>query len=336
MGSDEKFMRRALQLAANGRGLTSPNPMVGAVMVHNGKVIGEGWHREYGKAHAEVNAVNSVRDKELLKTSTMYVTLEPCSHYGKTPPCVNLILENGIPHVVVATADPFVKVSGRGIKILRENGVDVEVGMLGEEARELNRKFFVAHTQGRPYVMLKWASSSDGYLAKEGEERYRFSDALGEAEVHELRSCFDAIMVGGQTVIEDNPRLDVRRVSGRNPRPVVMDRHGRVADDANVMKNDALIYVGPEREIAGERIEPGELEAVLKALYELGISSLMVEGGARLLKEFMDKGLWDDARIEVTPEELGERGKAHVDLPEGELRSVEELGKNKILYFRKK
>lgn len=335
MASDERFMRRALQLAANGRGLTSPNPMVGAVIVHGGKIIGEGWHREYGKAHAEVNAVNSVKNRELLKESTMYVTLEPCSHYGKTPPCANLIVECGIPCVVVATADPFEKVSGRGIEILREHGVKVEVGMLEDEARELNRKFFTAHTLGRPYVLLKWAQSSDGFLGSKSVKSFKFSDALGQAEVHELRSCFDAIMVGSQTVIDDNPRLDVRMVDGRSPRAVIADRRGRVPETSAVLGREGTVYVGPERADVSEIVAERELDDVLKALYRLGITSVMVEGGAGLLNDFMSKNRWDDARVEVSPVVLGSGGKNRVALPEGELIAVEASGINKILHFRR-
>ncbi len=332
MVSDEKFMRRALQLAANGRGLVSPNPMVGAVIVYDGRIIGEGWHREYGKAHAEVNAVNSVADSEMLKQSTMYVTLEPCSHYGKTPPCANLILDCGIPHVVVATADPFERVSGRGIKLLRENGVEVEVGLLESEARELNRIFFTAHTLERPYVLLKWAQSSDGFLGSRSVESLKFSDSVGQAEVHELRSCYDAVMVGSQTVIDDNPRLDVRLVEGRSPRAVVMDRRGRVSQESVVMERDGTIHVGG----GNENDVKIELDLVLKELYANGITSVMVEGGASLLMGFMECGLWDEARVEVSPVKLGSDGKAPISLPSGRLVAFEKSGRNEILHFRRK
>lgn len=312
MKVEEKYMRRALQLARNGRGTTSPNPMVGAVIVHNDRIIGEGWHRVFGEAHAEVNAVNSVReeDRELLNDSTMYVTLEPCSHYGKTPPCARLIVEKCIPRVVIATLDPFVKVAGRGVSILKENGVETEVGLLGDEARVLNKKFFTAHTKGRPFVLLKWAQSADGYLAHKQIKSYKFSDSVRQAEVHQLRSEYDAIMVGAQTAVDDSPRLDVRMVSGRNPRAVIMDRHGLLNGNEPLLQNTRSMYVGPEPKGAAEWVKAGELEAVLKELYGKGIISVMVEGGARLLREFLATGLWDEKRVEVSDKEFGNLGTA--------------------------
>lgn len=312
MKVEERYMRRALQLARNGRGTTSPNPMVGAVIVCGDRIIGEGWHRVFGEAHAEVNAVNSVKeeDRELLKESTMYVTLEPCSHYGKTPPCANMIVEKGFRRVVIATLDPFAKVSGRGVNILNEHGVETEVGLLGEEARELNKKFFIAHTKKRPYILLKWAQSADGYLAHKKIKSYKFSDSVSQAEVHQLRSEYDAIMVGAQTVIDDNPRLDVRKVAGKSPRPVVMDRHGLLSGEEEILKNPRTIYVGPEVKGEAQWIKSGNLDEVLNALYGVGIISVMVEGGAKLLGEFLQSGLWDEKRIEVSDVVFGELGKA--------------------------
>ena len=232
MTKDELYMSRALQLAVNGVGYTSPNPMVGAVIVCDDKIIGEGYHRQCGEAHAEVNAVNSVRDKSLLKRSTIYVTLEPCSHWGKTPPCSKLIIESGIPNVVVGMTDPYKEVSGRGINMLREAGVDVKVGVLENECVALNKGFLSAQWNKRPYVMLKWAQSADGFidvLREPGSDiaPVVISDKLNSVYVHKLRAEYDAIMVGTNTAIKDNPKLNVRRWDGKNPVRVLVDRNLR-------------------------------------------------------------------------------------------------------------
>lgn len=272
-------MRRALQLAGLGEGLVSPNPMVGAVIVSSeGRIIGEGYHHRYGGPHAEVNAIASVREKDrhLLKESTIYVTLEPCSHYGKTPPCSKLIIETGIPRVVVGSADPFPQVSGRGIRMLREAGVDVTEDFLREECDALNVRFLTAHRKGRPWIQLKWAQSADGFMAglDSNGKPYpvKFSTPLTSVWMHRRRSVVDAIMVGKNTLEIDRPRLDCRLWPGKPPR----------------------------------RVEAGhDLPALMKRLYSEGITSLMVEGGPTLLKSFIDAGLYDDVRIEVSPMRLG-------------------------------
>lgn len=268
-------MHRCLQLAANGRGSVSPNPMVGSVIVHNHRIIGEGYHRACGQAHAEVNAIAAVRDKELLRESTLFVNLEPCSHYGKTPPCADLIIESRIPRVVVGMEDPFPEVAGRGIERLRAHGVTVTVGIEEAACRELNRRFITCQTLHRPYVILKWAQSSDGFIDRirregDGQTPIRFSDEYGQIAVHKLRAEADAIMVGTRTLHLDRPQLDVRHWDGRNPLRLIADSSLTI---------------------------PQQLDR----LYQERIQSLIVEGGARLLSSFLESGIWDEARIEIAP-----------------------------------
>lgn len=323
MEIDARYMGRAIQLARNGLGYASPNPMVGAVIVRQGRIIGEGWHRRCGKGHAEVNAVASVADEALLRDCTMYVTLEPCSHYGKTPPCAKLIIDKHIPRVVVGCLDPFEKVSGRGVAMLREAGVEVVTGVMEQECRELNRVFIYAHTHRMPYVTLKWASSADGWLDSDrddGSGPMKFSAPLGSVLVHLMRSRNDAVMVGSGTVLADDCRLDVRLVEGRSPRRVVVDRRGRVPDEAAVLRGGDTILI---------RDYPN-LRELLENLYNKGVTSLMVEGGATLLREFLRLGLWCEARVEQCPCLLGTRGRGYMPMPEGVVKSVRNLGNNLI------
>lgn len=278
MHFDTKYMERALQIARLGEGLVSPNPMVGAVIVSaGGIIIGEGYHHQYGGPHAEVCAINSVKetDRHLLSDSTIYVTLEPCSHYGKTPPCAKLIIDTGIPRVVVGSADPFPEVSGRGIRMIREAGVEVTEGVMRKECDELNVRFLTAHRLGRPWIQLKWAQSADGFMAgiKDGKPYpVKFSTPVSSVWMHRRRSMVDAIMVGKNTLDIDKPRLDCRNWPGRPPR----------------------------------RVEPRhDLEKQMKELYKDGVTSLMVEGGPTLLQSFIDLGLYDDIRIETSQKKLG-------------------------------
>lgn len=295
---DYRYMRRALELAAAGRGHVSPNPMVGAVIVSpEGRIIGEGWHRRYGGPHAEVNAVRAVADcdRRLLPQSTIYVTLEPCSHYGKTPPCAKLLVDIGIGRVVVGAGDPNPKVSGRGIEMLRQAGISVETGLLADESSRLNKTFMTAQTLHRPFVTLKWAQSVDGFIdhrREAGDVSARFSTPLSSLLVHARRSTHDAIAVGARTALLDRPRLDTRLVAGRSPRRVLFDRHGLVGDgDWLRVDGTMLLY-----------------EALHTLFADHNISSLLVEGGAALLGEFISSGLWDEAYVEVSPEPLGDRG----------------------------
>ncbi len=303
MQIDERYMRRALQLARRGMGHVSPNPMVGAVIVDNcGKIIGEGYHRQYGSGHAEVNAVASVADKSLLRDVTMYVTLEPCSHYGKTPPCAKLIVDCGIPRVVVGAVDPNEKVSGRGIAMLREAGVEVVSGVLADESRRLNAAFITAHTLHRPFVTLKWAQSSDGFMdvcREAGEAAAAISTSTGRLAVHRLRALHDAILVGSGTVIADDPLLDSRLWGGCPPRPVIVDRRHRVDASSRVMRRDPIVLSGDTSP-----------EAIAGQLFDEGISSLLVEGGAQVLRSFIEAGLWDVARVECSTGYFGCKGVA--------------------------
>ena len=307
---DEKYMRRALQLALQGGGHTSPNPMVGAVVVHEGRIIGEGFHRCCGKAHAEVNAIAAVRDQSLLPESTIYVTLEPCSHYGKTPPCAKLLIEKRVKRVVVGTLDPFEKVSGRGVTMLREAGIEVEVGVLESECRELNKRFFTAHTTGMPWVQLKWAQSADAFIANE-DGSVHFSTPLTLSLVHRERSMADAIVVGAGTVTIDNPSLTTRHWSGNTPLRVVLDRNLSIPSDCNVLNDGGktLIYNEKKEEIKGAvewaELDTTEPETWLRDLYRRGVTSVMVEGGANVLQQLIDSGIWNEIRIETAPVTLG-------------------------------
>lgn len=308
----EKYMRRALQIARRGVGNTSPNPMVGAVVVSGDKIIGEGYHRRFGEGHAEVNAIASVRDKSLLKDSTIYVTLEPCSHYGKTPPCSELILRMGIPRVVVGSLDPFEKVSGRGVQMLRDGGVEVEVGVLEEECEALNRAFIHAHTAKRPYILLKWAQTADGYIGVKGEQIHISTEATLTA-MHKLRSRYDAILIGANTLRSDNPTLTVRKYPGRNPIRVVLTHDATTLPHESNLFTDGeaktIVYVmGSTMTVDDtgtvEFVEVNSIEQMLSDLYSRNIPSLMVEGGADVLSQFIRLGLWDECRIETSMKPL--------------------------------
>ncbi len=324
-------MRRALQLARLGRGFTSPNPMVGAVIVARGRIIGEGYHRRCGGPHAEVWAVRAIAgsDFHLIPEATVYVTLEPCSHYGKTPPCAKMLIEAGFRRVVVGAVDPNPRVSGRGIAMLRAAGVEVVTGVLDRECSELNRPFMTAQTLHRPYIMLKWAQSADGYLDRRrtaDNTPAKFSTALSMQAMHRLRAGFDAILVGAGTVIADDPSLNVRLVDVRSPRPVILDRRGIVPPSAKLFANPELIYVSavdrvdiPQTVCRVMVREDAMVAEIIGRLKAEGISSVMVEGGARILQSFIAAGLWDDARIEVSSVMLGENGCHRVKIPSGEL-----------------
>ena len=289
---DAVYMNRALQLARAGLGSVSPNPMVGAVIVTpEGRIIGEGYHRRCGEAHAEVNAVKSVAkaDEHLLKESSVYVTLEPCSHYGKTPPCADLLVDKRFKRVIVGATDPFEKVSGRGIALLRSAGIEVTTGVLEDRCKSLNARFFTAHTFQRPFITLKWAQSSDGFMdivRDDDEKAFRFSTPTTNMLVHRLRAHHDAIAVGSGTMLADTPLLNVRQWIGDNPRRIVFDRRGRVGKPT------------------------GDIPEVLSQLYKEGITSVFVEGGSTILQSFINEGLWDLARVEVSPEKLASRGVA--------------------------
>lgn len=318
MTTDEKYMLRAIQLAKCGEASTAPNPMVGAVIVRNDCIVGEGYHRKYGGPHAEVNAVRSVRipeghttlcdgqhnvsreTSEYFAECTMYVTLEPCSHWGKTPPCCDMIVEHGFKRVVIGTQDPNAKVNGEGIRRMREAGIEVCVGVLENECRAINPCFNTSHSMLRPRITLKWAQMADGTmgLRAESNQRLRISTPFTEMLVHRLRSRCQAIMVGTNTAIQDNPSLTTRLWNGDSPLRVTIDRKGRLDSTTKVL-SDGLETVVYHNEILSE---------ILFDLHKRGVQHLLVEGGSKLLQSFIDSNLWDDARVEICYKNLN---KAH-------------------------
>ncbi|MBF2709149.1 bifunctional diaminohydroxyphosphoribosylaminopyrimidine deaminase/5-amino-6-(5-phosphoribosylamino)uracil reductase RibD [Flavobacterium soyangense] len=316
MKKDEKYMRRCIELAKNGLGTTYPNPLVGSVIVYNNKIIGEGWHKKSGEPHAEVNAVNSVKDKSLLKKSTIYVSLEPCSHFGKTPPCCDLIIENEIPNVVIGTIDPNIKVAGNGIKKLIETGKNVTVGILESECMELNKRFFTFHLKKRPYVILKWAETQDGFIAPiihgqaQDDIKKRkpvwIANEFSRQLVHKWRSEEQAILVGTNTVINDNPKLDVRDWEGNSPIRIILDQNNRIPKNSHIFDNKVKTIIFSNLANANNKenttfeiidFKQNLANQILKALYKHKIQSVIIEGGTQTLQTFIDENLWDEARI---------------------------------------
>lgn len=305
----EKYIKRCIELAKNGLGTTYPNPLVGSVIVYENKIIGEGWHQKAGEPHAEVNAVNSVKDKSLLPKSTIYVSLEPCSHFGKTPPCCDLIIQQQIPNVVIGTIDPFAKVSGNGVKKLMEAGKNVTVGILENECNELNKRFFTFHQKKRPYIILKWAESVDGFLSpdiKEEQKPVWITNNYSRQLVHKWRTEEQAILVGTQTVLDDNPRLDSRDWKGNNPIRIVLDRAGKISNDYFVKDNKSktIIITEEEKSTNSENIifenaifDSNLPDSILEILYKNEIQSVIIEGGKKTLQTFIDAGFWDEARV---------------------------------------
>jgi len=321
MISDEQYMQRALDLALIGSVTVAPNPMVGAVIVHNGRIIGEGYHRKYGGPHAEVNAVNSVADPELLKDSTIYVSLEPCAHVGKTPPCADLLIEKQFKRVVIGTVDPFAKVAGLGIQKLQNAGIDVAVDVLGPESRELNKRFFTFHQKQRPYVILKWAQTQDGYIdASRSEDETGvirwISSPETQALVHHWRSQEQAILVGWKTVLNDDPSLTVREIKGNDPLRVVVDSQLKAPIEARLLTDNrptvVLNTVKDEEKGAIRYLKIASVSTsnILKALAGLNILSVIVEGGSRTLQHFIVDQAWDEARVIVGKSSFGSGTKA--------------------------
>lgn len=294
---DEYYMRRAIALAGHGHGHVSPNPAVGCVIVSaDGRIAGEGWHRSYGQGHAEVNAVAAVRDSGLLKDATVYVTLEPCAHYGKTPPCAAMLAQLPVARVVAGCTDPNPKVSGKGLGMLRDAGKEVESGVLEKECRSLNPSFLTAHEKGRPFITLKWACGADGNMGDSSGQRMIYSDATGRMLAHRLRTRHDAIMIGRRTAIADDPALDVRNWPGRSPRPIVTGGDGSPAAGLRLAGNSSTLWLP----------HTNDPWAMVRMLWHRhNISSLLVEGGAELLQLFIDAKLWDRIRRETNPDITG-------------------------------
>lgn len=328
MDVHEMYMHRCLQLAAPGSGFAAPNPLVGAVLVHEDRIIGEGLHEKYGRAHAEVNCLNSVKeaDRHLIPDSTLYVSLEPCAHFGKTPPCANRILQEGIKKVVVGVRDPFEQVNGKGIEILINAGVVVTVGVLEAECRMQNRRFFTFHEKSRPYVHLKWAQTADGFMAAGSETRLKISGPVADRFVHRLRAEEMAIMVGTQTALLDNPQLNNRLWSGPQPLRVVVDRQLRLPATAALLSDGGktLVLNGIKDEIAGvihykkvNGLEARNPAVILKALFDEKIQGVLIEGGADFLQSFLQAGQWDEAHVLTNTKLMAGKGIKAPVLPNG-------------------
>jgi len=347
MATEEKYMHRCLELAALGLGDVAPNPMVGCVVVHDGKIIGEGYHRKYGGPHAEVNAIQSVKNKDLLTQSTLYVSLEPCAHYGKTPPCSDLIIANNIPEVIVGTIDPYAKVAGKGIEKMRKAGIDVKVGMLEDECRELNRRFFTFHEKKRPYIILKWAQTVDGFIDYEQKDENRptwITNELSKRMVHKQRSEESAVLIGTNTAEKDNPLLTVREWQGNQPYRMVLDRTGRLNPELHlfdgtaptVVFTDLNTAVLPKQELLTSYVKIDfanhPLEQIMEYLHKNEIQSLIVEGGSRLLTSFISSGLWDEAHIYSGIRFFG--GGVKAPLISGEIIAIEQLDECKLTVMK--
>ena len=311
MNIHEKYIKRCIELAQNGFGTTYPNPMVGSVIVYDNQIIGEGWHKKAGEPHAEVNAVRSVKDKSLLSKATIYVSLEPCSHFGKTPPCCDLIIEHKIPHVVVGTVDPNEKVAGNGIRKLIAAGINVTVGVLEKECYELNKRFFTFHQKKRPYIILKWAESQDGFLAPENQENQErkpiwITNRYSRQLVHKWRSEEQAILAGTQTIITDNPRLDTRDWYGNNPVRIVLDQNNRISQESFIFDNrvKTIVFTKSKTNLSSENttfevidFNQNIIPQILTILHQMQIQSIIIEGGQQTLQSFIDDNLWDEARV---------------------------------------
>lgn len=305
----EKYIQRCFELAEKGSYYVAPNPRVGSVIVHEGKIIGEGFHRKYGEAHAEVNAVNSVKNKELLRESTIYVNLEPCAHFGKTPPCSDLIIAHQIPKVVIANIDPFKEVNGGGIARLRKNNIEVITGVLDKKGEELNKRFFTFHAKKRPYVILKWAETLDGFISRKPNDinfkNNWITNPQSKQLVHSWRAEETGILVGKNTVIADNPSLTCREVNGQSPTRIIIDRNLELKPSFKVFDQETkTIVLNAKKNAIEGNIEFHQIEFdsysvkhILSKLHELEIQSLIVEGGAFTLNQFISANLWDEARI---------------------------------------
>lgn len=346
MTPDEIYMHRCLDLARLGAGSVAPNPMVGAVLVYNDRIIGEGFHQKYGRAHAEPNCIDSVKeeDRNLVRKSTLYVSLEPCAHFGKTPPCADLIIEKKISKVIIGCRDPFIQVNGKGIEKLKAAGIEIELGVLEEEAKELNKRFFTFHTQHRPYVILKWAQTLDSRIANEDYSRVLISNEYTNRTIHKWRGEEMAIAVGTNTALFDDPELTTRLSPGQNPIRIVIDMNLRLPKSLKLFntKTPTIIFNTSHHNLPLKKISISELNDIgvgyyqltedaslvhqmMNALYRMDIQSVLIEGGNYLLQSFIDEGIWDEARV-VTNEilSIGSGLPAPV-LKNGSLQSSEQI-----------
>ncbi|HSN08639.1 MAG TPA: bifunctional diaminohydroxyphosphoribosylaminopyrimidine deaminase/5-amino-6-(5-phosphoribosylamino)uracil reductase RibD [Hanamia sp.] len=345
MSNEEKYMSRCIQLAKLGAGNVAPNPMVGAVLVYNDRIIGEGYHKKYGEAHAEVNCINNVpaEQKSLIEKSTMYVSLEPCSHFGKTPPCSNLIIQQKIKKVVIGCRDIYEEVDGRGIEKLRNAGLEVITGVLEDESRELNKRFFTFHQQKRPYIILKWAQSANGKIGSEHGERLFISNEYTNRIVHKWRSEEAGILVGANTALKDDPSLTTRLWKGKNPVRIVIDPHLKLPASLKIFTDESktiiynLIKNSSEKNIEYIQIRPDNLlESLVSSLYESDIQSILVEGGAKTLQSFIDQNLWDEARVITNGEMIIEEGVNAPAMKNFDLVQQETYFSDMISYFKRR
>lgn len=343
MNPDEKYMRRALQLAKLGGVSVAPNPLVGAVIVHNDQIIGEGYHQKYGEAHAEVNAVNSVKDKTLLSEAEIYVTLEPCSHFGKTPPCAELLIRSQFKRVIIAQVDPFSEVAGRGIEKLENAGIQVEQGILEDEAKELNKRFITFHTKKRPFITLKWAQTKDGFIdldrSKNQEKGINWiSQPETQTITHRIRGTEQAILVGWKTILNDNPSLTTRAFKGSDPIRIVLDPQLQAPKEASVFTDGKqtivlnLLQNGEMNNVRYIRLDKMDSLSVLEALYQNNIHSVLIEGGAATLAHFIESGLWDEALVITGENKFGSGLKAPL-ISKNPLKTTR-FGRDSLSYFR--
>ncbi len=350
MNINEKYIKRCLELAENGLGNTYPNPLVGAVVVHENKIIGEGWHQQAGKPHAEVNAIAQVKDQSLLKEASIYVNLEPCSHFGKTPPCSDLIIAKGIKKVIIGMLDPFEKVAGRGIKKLLDAGCQVQVGILEEECKLLNKRFLSFHLKKRPYIILKWAESQDHFLSPylypnlpKNPAPVWITGKQSKQLVHKWRSEEQAILVGAHTVLADQPSLTTRLWSGKNPTRIILDPDLKLNASAHVFNSEAKNIWIHKKELTLEKSENYEAEAIdfnqdvlsslMQILYKHELQSLIVEGGAFTLQQFIEANLWDEARVFTGKVKFNEGTKAPA-LPQNKLIEEKLINQDQLKIYR--
>lgn len=350
MSSDENYINRCLELARLGAGNDAPNPMVGAVLVYNNRIIGEGFHKKFGEAHAEVNCINSVseQDNPLIKQSTLYVSLEPCSHYGKTPPCADLIIKNEIPKVVIGCVDAYKEVAGRGIKKLEAAGINVSVGILERECIELNKRFFTFHKKRHPYIILKWAQSVDGKIASAfnpdliQQKRYLISNEYSNRLVHKWRSEEASILVGTDTARLDDPSLTTRLWRGKSPVRLIIDNDLKLNSALKIFNKEVktIIFNLKKNEEDGNLIfyklsTDNYLQGLMKSLFELNIQSVIIEGGTKLLQSFINEDLWDEARIITNRRLAVGEGLSAPELKNFIFEKQEEVFTDMIVYYRK-
>ncbi len=345
LSQDEIYMKRCIELAKNGLGNTAPNPLVGSVIVYNNKIIGEGYHRKCGKAHAEVNAINSVKDKSLLKKSAIYVNLEPCAHIGRTPACAKLIVEKQIPNVIIGCSDSFEKVDGKGIEMLKKGACKVITGVLEKQSRDLNRRFFTFHEKKRPYIILKWAETVDGFIDVIRDkntplEPNWITDKHARMLVHKWRSEEDAIMVATNTAEKDNPKLNVRDWAGKSPVRIVLDRNLRLDKNLNLFDNSHRTIIFTEREKENNykceylkvNFQDKLFAKIFQELYNKEIQSVIIEGGAIILNTLIENNYWDEARVFIGEKMYG-KGISSPKLSSIPVK-IESLNNSKLYYFR--